>query len=108
MSTYLAPDAAKTERLEARFRELARRWREECAVLSSTTAKAVHPAYQQIIGLGPDALPLILRELAQTPGHWFWALKAITGEDPVPEQDVGDVRRMAKAWLNWGRERGYV
>ena len=71
MSTYLAPDAARTERLEARFRELAHRWREECAVLSSTTAKAMHPAYQQIIGLGPDALvgrsPV---ELAEELGHF--------------------------------------
>lgn len=44
----------------------------------------MHPAYQQIIGMGEKALPLILRDLRDRPtGHWFWALNAITGEEPT-------------------------
>ena len=108
MATNIAQDVAHDEKLRARFRRLATQWRDECQLLSSTTAKAMHPAYQQIIGLGPEALPLILKELSEAPGHWFWALKSITGEDPVPAADAGDIRRMTEAWLNWGREHGYV
>jgi hypothetical protein len=37
-----------------------------------------HPAYQQIIGLGKEALPLLFGELRRAPDHWFWALRAIT------------------------------
>lgn len=68
----------------------------------------MHPAYQQIIGMGPDALPLILRDLADEPAPWFWALRAITGEDPVPEAERGDVDRMVEAWLSWGMRRNLL
>jgi hypothetical protein len=64
----------------------------------------MHPAYQQIIGMGVDALPLILRELEREPDHWFWALEAITGENPVPPTDRGRLNEMARAWLRWASE----
>ena len=63
---------------------------------------AMHPAYQQIIGMGTPALPLIFQELQREPDHWFWALGAITGENPVPEEDAGDLDAMTDAWLSWG------
>ena len=66
----------------------------------------IHPAYQQIIGMGPAVVPLLLRELEREVDHWFWALKAITGADPVPPASRGKVREMAEAWLRWGREQG--
>ena len=66
-----------------------------------------HPAYQQIVGMGDKAIPLILRELEQAPDHWFWALKAITGVNPVPREERADIKAMAKHWLEWGREEGY-
>jgi hypothetical protein len=94
--------------LEQTFQELTRQWQEETAHLSSQTQMAMHPAYQRIIGLGPAALPLIFRELERRPNFWFWALRALTGENPVRPDDVGKVRKMAKAWLAFARERGYV
>ena len=77
MPRLSAPQQAELERT---FFELANRWRDETALLSSVTRTAMHPAYQRIIGMGPAAVPLILRELEQRPDHWFWALTAITGE----------------------------
>jgi hypothetical protein len=62
---------------------------------------ALHPAYQQIIGMGPVALPFLLRALRRRPEHWFWALKAITGADPVQPEHRGQVRMMAADWLEW-------
>jgi hypothetical protein len=108
MSTQTVHDAAHDEKLRARFHRLAGQWRDETELLSSTTAKAMHPAYQQIIGLGPEALPLIFKELSERSGHWFWALRSITGEDPVPAADAGNVRRIVEAWLEWGRAHGYI
>ncbi len=108
MATQVVQEGAHEQMVLARFHRLASQWRDETELLSSTTARAMHPAYQQIIGLGPEALPLIFKELPQTPGHWFWALRSITGEDPVPSADAGNVRRMAEAWLDWGRAHGYV
>jgi len=93
--------------LESRFRELARQWQEATVLVSSITAIATHPAYQQIIGMGRAALPWIFAELRREPDQWFWALKAITGADPVAEADRGKVRVMSQAWLNWAKEHGY-
>jgi len=93
--------------VEALFLTLAHRWKEERGPSSSTTEIAMCPSYQRIIGLGPAAIPLILRELEREPDHWFWALKAITGEDPVPADSRGKVREMARLWVEWGRQQGY-
>jgi len=94
--------------LEMVFRDLADTWRRETGALSSITVKSMHPAYQSIVGMGPKAVPLILRELQRKPDHWFWALTFITGEDPVPREDAGDIRKMTEAWLELGRQRGWV
>jgi hypothetical protein len=94
--------------IESRFRALATRWQRETAAHSSVSQIAMHPAYQEVIGLGYAAIPLILRELQQRPNHWFWALRAITGEDPIQPEQRGKIREMASAWLQWGREHGYI
>jgi len=100
------------ERLDAdlvrRFRDLVRQWKEATVFTSSGTEIALHPAYQQIIGMGKEAIPLILGELQREPDHWFWALQSITGEDPVPPADRGQLRKMTEAWLRWARTNGYL
>src|SRR5438067_10430365 len=91
--------------LEAEFQSLARQWKEACSVLSSTSAMVAHPAYKSIIDLGPPVVPLLLRELEKEPAHWFEALKAMTGDDPVSPKDWGNISAMTSAWLAWGRQR---
>jgi hypothetical protein len=66
----------------------------------------LHPAYQRIIGMGTAAVPFLLCELERRPDHWFWALTAITGADPVKPEHRGKLREMANAWLKWGKEQG--
>jgi hypothetical protein len=61
------------------------------------------PAYEQIMAMGPRALPYIFDELARNPDHWFKALNYITQQNPVPDSDAGDLDQMARAWLEWGR-----
>jgi hypothetical protein len=92
--------------LRKRFLELASTWKKDTRLVSSMTDMILHPAYQQIIGLGRGALPLILEELGRQPDYWFWALFAISGEDPVRTQDQGDLEKMTAAWLSWGKQRG--
>lgn len=93
--------------LVRRFQDLVREWKTATPLTSSITEMATHPAYQQIIGMGKEAIPLILKELQQDPDHWFWALKAITREDPVPAADRGKLRPMTHAWLAWAKDHGY-
>ena len=92
--------------LPEQFHRLAEIVREEYAHLSSVREIVLHPAYQQIIGMGPPALPLILRELERKPEHWFWALRSIAREDPVLPNHRGVVVEMTQDWLNWGRRKG--
>lgn len=93
--------------IEKTFLRLADQWRRDTRGVSSTNELSMHPAYQQIIGMGDAVVPLLLRELERKSGQWFWALKAITREDPVPLESKGRTKEMIKFWLEWGREKGY-
>jgi len=93
--------------LELQFFVLAIQWKRDTLVESSPWRMAVHPAYQRIIGLGWQAVPLILRQLACEADFWFEALVAITGEQPVLPEHAGKIEAMRLDWLCWGREHGY-
>lgn len=105
---YLMPFSRQWEDPSIRFQMLKVEWETETAHLSSITAIAMHPAYQQIIGMGPIVIPLILSEMNNKLGHWFWALKSITGEDPVLPKQRGRIKQMTGAWIQWGKEQGYL
>jgi hypothetical protein len=107
-SPSAVPGSPDREALDDEFRVLAQRWREETAVFSSAMRKAAHPAYQEIIRMGPAVVPVILRELEREPDHWFVALTEITGANPVRPEHAGDMRRMAQDWLDFGRTHGYL
>ncbi|MCE9608213.1 MAG: N-6 DNA methylase [Planctomycetia bacterium] len=96
------------EDASARFKGLADEWRRGRGHKSTVAKLVVHPAYQQIIGMGEAVVPLLLREMELRPSHWSWALRAITGTDPVPESARGKLDQMATSWVNWGKEQGYI
>jgi hypothetical protein len=108
MEHYLSPILTQWANPIIRFFTLKTQWETETAILSSATEIAMHPAYQQIIGMGNVAVPLILSEMKKKPGHWFWALKSITGEDPVSPKQRGKIKEMTEAWLRWGKKQGYL
>ena len=97
---------AEAEVLARRFKLLADSWKRETAFVSMLPKKVLHPAYQRIIGMGMPAVPLILRELQKSRGHWLWALHAITGEDPAQSGDSFD--QAIDAWINWGKKQGLL
>ncbi len=101
-------DEPEKQSVRTRFDALTSLWQLETAPLSSISQKAMHPAYQQIIGLGPEVVPYILTELQVHPGHWFWALRAITGENPIKAEQQGRVPEMAAAWVQWGRDHRVI
>lgn len=91
--------------LGKRFQRLAAEWKQRSRFLSNTAQMALLQPYQRIIGMGMPVVPSILEELKRDPDQWFWALEAITEENPVPAEALGNVRRMAQAWIDWGRHR---
>lgn len=110
MDSELSKKAAKKphQDIESEFKKLVKEWKRETTYLSSVQAMAMHPAYQRIIGMGPQVVPLILKELSRETDHWFWALCAITGENPVNKEDAGNMEAIRKAWLDLGKKRGWL
>jgi hypothetical protein len=106
-TTPIGATPPSTETLEERFRSLEARWRAETGHLSSSSKIIGHPAFRDIIRMGQAVVPFMLRDLEQQPRLWVWALPEITGEDPVPIADRGDIVKMTAAWLHWAKERGY-
>jgi hypothetical protein len=114
VALYSDPSLLQNLRLKEHFRQFVSDWREGRNFLSSTAWDNVtRPGYQRIIGMGEKAIPLILEEIRNElksgePDDWFVALWAISGENPVPEESRGNLKQMAKAWLEWGARRGYI
>jgi len=101
------PTTGSAEALEQHVQQLLDCWRTETAHLSSSTRITGHPAYQELIALGPPVLPLLLRDLERTEdGHLSLALATITGAHPVSAEERGHIRKVAAAWLRWARETG--
>ena len=59
--------AKPVETLEQRFRRLESLWTADTGHLSSTTKIVNHAAFQEIISLGLDVIPLLLRDLQERP-----------------------------------------
>lgn len=109
--SYATRPAARTSRraeIKKRFERYADDWKFQTAHESVMSRRVFHPSYLRIIGLGQEALPLILHRLSSQPDHWFWALQSISGEDPVRPEDAGRFDAMRDAWIAWGRNRGLV
>lgn len=105
--TNASPASASSEAAEQRFRQLEAAWLADMGHLSSFEAITNHPAFREIVGMGDVVVPLMLRDLAERPKLWVWALPEITNADPVPSDDAGRIAKMSEAWVRWGREHGY-
>lgn len=97
---------ASPETLAQKFDRLADTWQKAVAHHSSTSKRENHPAYKEIIALGPAVIPLLLRDLEKTHRHWFAALAELTGADPIPSEIAGNIPAMIEAWLKWSKEQG--
>lgn len=104
LTYYFEPLSRQRDNPLIRFRNLEKEWKESTRMLSSITEIVMHPSYQEIIGMGPTAIPMILLSMSQEYDHWFWALSAITGANPVNIESRGKIKEMTAAWLEWGQK----
>lgn len=94
--------------IATRFNQLAFEVIEDCMMVSSPTQIALHPSYQEIIGMGEKVLSLLIKKLDETPFFWFWALEAIAGINPVSKPHRGNIPEMVKDWKEWINANNYA
>jgi len=104
---YITVGANRLSKIEREFNALAEQWYRETKMLSFVRQKAIHPAYQKIIGMGPVALPFILQELRDRGGDWIWALEMIVRNEN-PAIGVTHFKESVRAWLDWGKANGHI
>jgi len=100
------PGEANTDEVffsELRFRILAEKWKEQSRFFSFAQDRFRSEVYEEILKMGPDVLPFIVRDLEQSPGWWFHALKTLSGENPVPKEHQGNIHLMTQDWLQWAK-----
>lgn len=94
------------------FKKYRDRWRTERNPFSSSEDEITSSAaYQGIIGMGKAAIPLIISELKKEqpePDFWFRALSTITRKNPVPLTARGNLKEMAKAWVDWAEDNRFA
>ena len=105
-STQVPAPAPSLGSPEERLRPLEAQWKADTEFLSDAGKIINHPAFRAIIALGAEVVPLMLHDLERQPSLCVWALPEITGENPVPAADGGNIGKMSDAWLKWGRSKG--
>lgn len=110
LSRRLAGNKAdqRREYIEATFHKLANEWEEETSSTSSLSALAAHPKYRDIVDLGRDVVPFLLRDLRDRGRFWFPALYEITKVKPFDASDERRFSRMKEAWLTWGTKNKLI
>lgn len=96
------------EEIRREFETHEKKWKADTRFISAPSQRYLHPSYVRIIGLGTPVVPLILKSMEKNPFDWFFALRATTGANPVTSDMAGDVRRMAQAWVEWGKSKGLL
>ncbi len=95
-------------RIEQQFNELANKWREETGLFSTSFHK-INDSYLEVISLGKEVVPFLLRDLQNIGGaNWHTALKIITKENPISEQDLNSTKKIKEGWTAWGRKNNLI
>ena len=89
------------QQVRRQFDYLNNTWQAETLFSSSINEIVNNSAYRSIINLGGDVLPLIINDLKTTENHWFYALEAITGHNPIKAENKGIVSFMKNDWIEW-------
>jgi hypothetical protein len=99
-------DVSEKAELETIFNGLSKIWKDATGGLSLTTRRFSHPTYKAILRLGPEAVPLMLKELQQRPDWWFDALEFLTKENPAKPTD--SFEDAVSAWIDWGITKNLI
>ena len=94
--------------IEQQFQNYLKLWKKETAGDSSLNRITGNMNYLRIMTMGKGVIPLILRELQREPAPWFVALRALSKDDSIGRDSPGDFRKIASAWIRWGKQQAYI
>ena len=95
--------------LEAQFLQLSAQWKEQTGLYSTTAQKVYNNVYLDIIGLGQAIIPFMLTDMANGgTAHWHTALKALSHENPIPDNDLSSSKNVKQAWLQWRKYKNLI
>lgn len=90
------------------FQPLADAWARHChnARFSSQLRDYLdHPAYRQLIALGPAAIPYIMERYKFDNLPWGFVLREITGIPVIADPDDFSPTDVKHTWLRWWQEQ---
>lgn len=94
--------------MEEQFNSIYEKWLHDTRFLSGGFDKS--PYYKQLVEMGPEIIPFLLREIPKERGFPDLVLRGIVGKDGpvIPEEQRGRMKYIFNAWLDWGKEKGYT
>ncbi len=90
--------------LKEKFEYYTSVWTNETMFSSSIHEIINNSAYRSIVGLGKDVIPFIIDELKKEDNHWFYALEALTGQNPIKKEHRGFIKLMKSDWIEWAEK----
>ena len=91
---------------ENKFWDLVRQWEYDTRNISSANQILGHSSVGQIIQMGQEVIPLVLKAMGEN-FHFTFILHKLTGEWPVREEFKGNGPRIINCWRKWAKKRGY-
>ena len=92
---------------QEQFERLSREWADHCSKVrhSSNIFKYLdHPAYRQIVRLGPTIIPNIIAIYQCSELPWGFVLQDITGLRMIADSNAYSPAEMKQRWLSWWQE----
>ncbi len=96
------------DEVKTKFKEFTKAWKKETGGMSSPSSIWMNRNYQKIIGLGPEVIPLILKELAREHDDWFYALEMLVDDKDNPVTEEMGFNDSVAAWLKWGKDSSLI
>jgi hypothetical protein len=94
--------------LAQQFQALANAWTQHCQRVrfsSQLEHYLDHPAYHQLVALGPPAIPFIMERYQADPLPWGFVLQAITGIPMIADPNDFSPAEVKQNWLRWWHEQ---
>lgn len=90
-----------------RFASCASQWRRETSHFSSTSRKRRNRSYYEMLSLGEEIIPFALERLRDGEYSFYLVLFDLV-KRPPKMKTLGDMDRIRKTWLAWGKTRGHI